>query len=91
MTISRSTQFKEQYRKKLERTYYQDVLSQHSKRLNEKDKKIIWKVSEIMGKILFCNTQLNSLRRLNTAEDAYDDNYDYDGNDHHDDHDAYGI
>jgi hypothetical protein len=74
------------------RTYYQDVLSQHSTRLNEKDKKIIWKTSVIMGRILFCNTQLNSLRRPSTAEDEYDDNYDYDDdNDRHDVHDAYGI
>lgn len=74
----------------MERTYYQDVLSQHSKRLNGKDK-IIWKTSEI-GKILFCNTrtQLNSLRRSSTAEDEYDDNYD-DDNDHHDECDVYGI
>jgi hypothetical protein len=45
-----------------------------------------------MGKILFCNTQLNSLRRLSTAEDEYYHNYDYDdNNDHHHVHDAYGI
>jgi len=45
-----------------------------------------------MGKILFCNIQLNSLRRPSTAEDEYDDNSDYDNdNDHHDVHEAYGI
>jgi len=45
-----------------------------------------------MGKIPFCNIQLNSLRRPSTAEDEYDDNSDYDNdNDHHDVHEAYGI
>jgi len=75
----------------MERTYYQDVLSQHSKRLNETDKKIIWKSSEIMGKILFCNIQLNSLRRPSTAEGEYGDNYDYDDDNDRVVHDAYGI
>jgi len=48
-----------------------------------------------MGKILFCNTQSNSLMRPSTAEDKYhdnyDDNYDYDDNDHQGVHDAFGI